>query len=137
VKRTSWSLDPATRTLRAEIDLPNPGGRLRPGLYAVATLSVDLPDLLTLPRTALVTEGDVTQGYRTWCYQVEGGKLRRLFVETGMSDRERIQALKKLVRPAGTRKAPRWVDFSGREEIVRDGVKDLMEGQEVKVVRKP
>ena len=26
VTRTSWSLDPRTRTLRTEIDLPNPGG---------------------------------------------------------------------------------------------------------------
>ena len=38
VTRTSWSLDPATRTLRAEIDLPNTDDALLPGLYAYATI---------------------------------------------------------------------------------------------------
>jgi multidrug efflux pump subunit AcrA (membrane-fusion protein) len=34
VTRTAWALDPKTRTIRVEIDFSNPGGRLRPGLYA-------------------------------------------------------------------------------------------------------
>lgn len=36
VSRTSWVLDPASRTLRVEIDLPNPERRFRPGMYAKA-----------------------------------------------------------------------------------------------------
>ena len=32
VARTSWSLDPGSRTLRTEVDVPNPDGRLRPGM---------------------------------------------------------------------------------------------------------
>jgi RND family efflux transporter MFP subunit len=32
VSRISWALDPKTRTIRVEIDIPIPGGRLRPGL---------------------------------------------------------------------------------------------------------
>ncbi|SIO32833.1 Barrel-sandwich domain of CusB or HlyD membrane-fusion [Singulisphaera sp. GP187] len=34
VTRTSWALNVQSRTLRAEIDLPNPGGQLLPGMYA-------------------------------------------------------------------------------------------------------
>jgi multidrug efflux pump subunit AcrA (membrane-fusion protein) len=137
VTRISWSLDQATRTLRAEIDLPNPGGRLRPGMYAYATLAADLAGVLTLPRSALVTEGDVLQGYQTWCYEVQDGKARRLPVEAGAGDSERVQVLKKQVRPAGTGEAPRWVDFTGQEAIVRDGVKNLTDGQPVNMVRQP
>jgi multidrug resistance efflux pump len=38
VTRLAGSLDPSTRTMRVEIDLPNPDGRLRPGTYAQVTL---------------------------------------------------------------------------------------------------
>jgi RND family efflux transporter MFP subunit len=38
VTRLASSLDPATRTMRIEIDLPNPDGRFIPGMYAHVTL---------------------------------------------------------------------------------------------------
>jgi len=38
VARMAGSLDPTKRTLRAEIDLPNPEGRLMPGMYGTVTL---------------------------------------------------------------------------------------------------
>jgi multidrug efflux pump subunit AcrA (membrane-fusion protein) len=41
VARTAGSLDPGTRTLRAEIDLPNPDGKLLPGLHVTAALVVE------------------------------------------------------------------------------------------------
>ena len=43
VTRVAGSLDPATRTMRAEIDLKNPGDALRPGMYAQVTLTLRLP----------------------------------------------------------------------------------------------
>jgi multidrug efflux pump subunit AcrA (membrane-fusion protein) len=39
VTRTAHALDPATRTMRVEIDLPNPAERLLPGTYAQVTLA--------------------------------------------------------------------------------------------------
>ena len=57
VTRISWALDPKTRTIRVEIDIPNPGGKLRPGLYAYATVvAEEHPDVLTVPATAIVEE---------------------------------------------------------------------------------
>jgi multidrug efflux pump subunit AcrA (membrane-fusion protein) len=38
VTRVAVSVDPATRTMRAEIDLPNPAQQIRPGMYAQVTL---------------------------------------------------------------------------------------------------
>lgn len=38
VARIAGALDPAKRTLRAEIDLPNPDGKLLPGMYGTVTL---------------------------------------------------------------------------------------------------
>ena len=44
VTRIAWALDPAMRTLLAEIDLPNRNGPLRPGMYAYATLTGEQTD---------------------------------------------------------------------------------------------
>jgi len=38
VTRTSGAVNPTTRTMRVEIDLENPQGKLRPGMYAQVTL---------------------------------------------------------------------------------------------------
>ena len=40
VTRTAEALDPATRTLLTEIDIPNPTGELRPGIYGTVELQV-------------------------------------------------------------------------------------------------
>jgi len=130
VARISWSLDRTTRTLRAEIDVPNPDGRLRPGMYAYATLSADVAGVLTLPRSAVRTEGDVTSGYKSYCYQVEEGKARRLLIELGSGDSERIEVLRKQVQPEGP-----WESFTGKEEIMRDKLSDVRDGQLVRESR--
>ena len=43
VTRTSWALDIQSRTLRAEIDLTNPGSQLLPGMYAYAKVTIERP----------------------------------------------------------------------------------------------
>jgi multidrug efflux pump subunit AcrA (membrane-fusion protein) len=40
VTRIAMALDPATRTMRVEIDLPNPDEKLLPGMYAQVTLGL-------------------------------------------------------------------------------------------------
>jgi RND family efflux transporter MFP subunit len=39
ITRTSASIDPATRTLLVEVQVPNPHGRLMPGTYVVANFA--------------------------------------------------------------------------------------------------
>ena len=41
VARETDSLDPSTRTMQVEIDVPNPKGELQPGMYAQVTLDVE------------------------------------------------------------------------------------------------
>jgi RND family efflux transporter MFP subunit len=55
VARTAGALDPASRTLQAEIDVPNPDGALLPGMYAeVRLLMGRAAPPLTIPAGALV-----------------------------------------------------------------------------------
>jgi Cu(I)/Ag(I) efflux system membrane fusion protein len=50
-------LDPATRTAGVRVELPNPGGLLKPGMFAIAELRVDLGRGLAIPRSAVLDTG--------------------------------------------------------------------------------
>jgi RND family efflux transporter MFP subunit len=55
VSRVAPVFDPATRTAEMEIEVPNPGFRLKPGMYARVHLTVNTrSNALTIPRAALV-----------------------------------------------------------------------------------
>ena len=59
VMRTSESLDPNTRTLLTEVDVPNPDSSLLPGMYAqVKLLSVSAEPTLLVPGDALVARAN-------------------------------------------------------------------------------
>jgi Cu(I)/Ag(I) efflux system membrane fusion protein len=50
-------LDPATRTAGVRIELPNPGGLLKPGMFANAELRIDLGRGLAIPQSAVLDTG--------------------------------------------------------------------------------
>jgi membrane fusion protein, multidrug efflux system len=55
VSRVAPVFDPATRTAEMEIEVPNAGFRLKPGMYARVQLTVDSrADALTVPRNAVI-----------------------------------------------------------------------------------
>ena len=55
VSRVAPVFDPATRTAEMEIEVPNPGFRLKPGMYARVNLTIDTrPNALTVPANAVV-----------------------------------------------------------------------------------
>ena len=55
VARTAGALDPATRTLTTEIDVPNPAGQLSPGMYADVTLPVAVSHpVVRIPSSAVI-----------------------------------------------------------------------------------
>ena len=61
VARTADSIDPGTRTLRTEVDVPNPAGKLLPGAYAEVHFDVKVSGkLLSLPVSALLFRPDGT-----------------------------------------------------------------------------
>jgi multidrug efflux pump subunit AcrA (membrane-fusion protein) len=62
VARTANSLDPASRTMLVEVQVPNPSGALLPGMYAQVDLSNTRtnPPLL-VPGDALIVRADGTQ----------------------------------------------------------------------------
>jgi RND family efflux transporter MFP subunit len=89
VSRVSPSFDPATRTAPMEIEVPNPGYRLKPGMYARVSLTIDRQaDALVVPRSAIVD----TEGKRG-VYLLDQGVARFRTVTTGLQDAARVQIL--------------------------------------------
>ena len=91
VTRTSWALG-ANRTLNVELDLPNPGGLLRPGMYATAHIVLqERRNASVLPLSAIVREGK-----QAFCWAVRDGKATRLPIGLGLqvgSDAEVVSGL--------------------------------------------
>ena len=119
----SW-LKRQSRTLLAEIDLTNADDLLRPGMYVTAELALSRDDLLTLPASAVATDGDVNSGYHSYCYLLDDGKLRRCEIEIGSRGDGRLEVVRKRVDGD-------WVAFSGDEQIVSDNLAALSDGQRV------
>jgi membrane fusion protein, copper/silver efflux system len=67
------------RTLRARIVLPNPDGRIRPGMYATVRLSAPARTALTVPTSALVRTGERTLVF----VDLGGGRIQPREVEAG------------------------------------------------------
>ncbi len=93
VSRVAPVFDAATRTASMEIEVPNPGYRLKPGMFARVKLTVEVrPDALTVPRNAVVD----SEGQRG-VFLVDGQSAKFQPVTTGLQDNERIEILSGLI----------------------------------------
>lgn len=87
VARTASSLNPNTRTMRAEIDVSNSDGRLLAGMYAQVTLNLDeRANALTIPAAALLTEGK-----DAFVFTAVDGRAVRTPIKTGLDDGTRVE----------------------------------------------
>ena len=77
----SPTIDPRTRTLRIKAFLPNPDGRLRPGLFARVDLGLShRQDVLMVPEEAVLRRADGAVVFRL----TDEGHVQRRVVETGV-----------------------------------------------------
>jgi multidrug efflux pump subunit AcrA (membrane-fusion protein) len=95
-----------TRNMRTEIDLPNPGERLYPGMYAEVELEmVRRPGVVTLPSAALGADGN-----DTFIYTVTDARIARTPIHIGLRDSGLAEVLdglpKQAVVVADAKRAP-------------------------------
>jgi RND family efflux transporter MFP subunit len=80
VERISPTVDPATRTMLAEIVVPNASRALRPGMYADVTLLIEeKTDVVLVSEKALVRRDEATEVFR-----VDEGVAHATPVEVGI-----------------------------------------------------
>jgi Cu(I)/Ag(I) efflux system membrane fusion protein len=73
------TLDSITRAIRARVVVPNPGGRLKPGMYATVSLATPASRALTVPASAVFNTGARTLVF----VDLGGGRLAPRQIVTG------------------------------------------------------
>ncbi len=82
-------VDPNTRTGRVTIELPNPRGRIKPGMYARVSLEAQyFPDRILVPRSAILEKDR-----RTMLFVFENGRAKWRYVTTGLENDTQIEIL--------------------------------------------
>jgi multidrug efflux pump subunit AcrA (membrane-fusion protein) len=131
VTRTSWALNVKSRTLRAEIDLPNPGSQILPGMYAYGKVIIERNNVRALPESALVHSGD-----QTFYWKYENGHAVRTEVQTGVSDGEWIEVTNRQTLAKATGDEP-WAPIDGSEQVIVGDLAILTEGAAVRLADAP
>ena len=94
VSRVAGNSDLRTRTMRVEVDLPNPDGVLAGGMYGAISIEVPAPtDELSIPKKCLV--GRALNGFGT-VYVIKDNKLQARRVGVGRAYGDRIEILEGL-----------------------------------------
>ena len=87
VARTAGSLDPKTRTLLAEVDLPNQDKKILSGAYATARVILEThPNVISIPSAGVGVEKS-----GKFVFIVENGKAKRVPITSGFDDGQRTE----------------------------------------------
>ncbi len=112
VTRSTLVLDPSTRSLLVEIDLPNPDHALRPGTFVEVSLGLrEIPNALVLPPQAIISGPNGKS-----VFIIEAGHAKSAPVQTGISDGNWMEITSGL---------------SGEEDVVVVGKRRLLDGSPV------
>lgn len=116
VTRTGFALDVGSRSLDTIIDIDNPEGRLRPGLYGTAKIILqEQKDALTLPAAAVVR-----QGKEAFCYRLVGGKAAKTPIQLGIKVADEFEVTNGLTE---------------RETVILNKAASLKDGQAVEELK--
>ena len=87
VTRLSWALNVQSRTMRAEIDLPNPGSQILPGMYAYGEVAIERPHV----RWPCPSRPSPMPAASRFIWRYENGHAGRTEVQTGVKAGEWIE----------------------------------------------
>jgi RND family efflux transporter MFP subunit len=116
VVRVSPVFDPTTRTLQADVRIPNPDGELRPGMYGRGSIVLEVhAGVPVVPASAV----QISSSAR-YVYVLDGDKVQRRAIETGVDGGNWLEVTRGL-KPG--------------EEVVTAGIDGLADGALVRPVR--
>jgi membrane fusion protein (multidrug efflux system) len=114
VYKVGVAVDPVTRTSEVEIHVPNPDGKLKPGMFARMTIMVSQKECVVVPDSALVREAD-----QTYVFVVNNNVARRCGVKLGIWQGQLHEVLQ---------------GISAGDVVVTHGQTQLKDGQAVEIV---
>ena len=112
ITRSTLALDPSTRSLLVEVDLPNLDHTLRPGTYAEMAIDLrEIPEALVLPPQAVISG---PKGKSV--FVISQGKAKSVPVQTGITNGKWMEIVNGL---------------DGSEDVVVVGKRKLLDGSPV------
>ena len=114
IVRSAFSLNPSSRTLQTEVDIPNADGQLRPGMYVTVTITINRQQVLAVPSRSVVYLGG--QNYALDI--LKDGKTVRTPVLIGPTDDRFTEILRKQGR---VDHGEDWVTPDGTEQLAPAG----------------
>jgi membrane fusion protein (multidrug efflux system) len=117
ITRFSYSLDDSSKTMLAEVELPNPHLELRPGMYATVKIGIERKeDALLVPADAVLVEKAGPS-----VFTVAENKAKKTSVKTGFNDGTQVEILSG-IKPD--------------QSVILIGKKSLADGQPVQMEAK-
>jgi membrane fusion protein (multidrug efflux system) len=115
VTRFSYSLDEASKTMLAEIELPNPKLELRAGMYAIVKVGIEHKDkALLVPIDAVLAEKNGSS-----VFVLVDNKAKKTRIQPGFQDGANVEIAK---------------GINSDQAVIRIGKQQLADGQTVRVV---
>ena len=121
VARTSWALNLRSRTLRTEIDLPNPSARYLPGMYVYGYVNIQRNGVMTIPSRCVARRGDSRV-----VFLYKDGKSQQLEVRASTSDGDWIEIL-------AWNKGGNWVSAEATDQVILGNPDELSDGIDVEL----
>ena len=105
------------RSVLVRADVPNPDGKLRPGMFARVQLQFNDAQALTVPETALQSSGA-----ERFVFRVEEGKVKRVVVDIGQRRAGQVEIVQGLKEG---------------DQVVVAGLQKISDGAAVRVLAAP
>jgi RND family efflux transporter MFP subunit len=129
IARFAPAVDPKSRTMLVEVDLPNPKRRFRPGMYARVTLVLERhADALSIPGEAIMGKDDDRFVYLISGATGQRQTIRKQKVKVGVDDGKQAEVTEGLSHDSR-------VVLTGRDTVV-DGAEVRAEPAKVEAHRK-
>jgi cobalt-zinc-cadmium efflux system membrane fusion protein len=82
-------VDPETRSVKVRTEVPNPGGRLKPDMFANVQIITDLHrTAISIPQSAVLNDGG-----KTVVFVSEGSGFKKRQVTTGIQNNDRVEII--------------------------------------------
>ena len=121
VARTSWALNLQTRTLRAEIDLPNIDAKLLPGMYAYGYVKILRQGVVAIPSRCITKRGEDRV-----IYLLRNGQALQSDIRLGPTDGEWIEVI-------ACKRDGIWAPLNVDDQIIQGDMDEIEDGQAVKL----
>ncbi|MBP5328235.1 MAG: efflux RND transporter periplasmic adaptor subunit [Bacteroidales bacterium] len=115
------TIDPSSHTFQAKLNIPNPGEKIRPGMYVRTTMALGEIDALVVPYQSVLK---LTGSNERYIFVADGNTARRVAVTLGQRFDDQVEILP--VNPADLKEGDNLV-VTGQARLVDGSLLEIVE----------